>query len=309
MAASIIQQVKRVYKVEGVRGVWKRGLRKIRLALLRATHPRGLILRKVGESLMWLDLYDRGISIELLETRAHEPEVTKLLSEELEEGMNVIDIGANIGYYVLLEAKRVGPEGKVYAIEPVPRTFDTLTLNIQVNGLSNVECFPVAIAEQTGFVEMNVTVSSNWSHVVSGDVERMKTEGFRKFFAGAVERRIKVPALTLDEFVERAGVERVNFIRMDIEGYEVKVVDGMWRILSDPRNRPLKLCWELHVGMFENPEPLFAPLLKRLFDLGFLPGWVRTFEGGVLRDLSPEEFLRVILSRPFRLYHILLVKE
>ena len=72
MPASIFRQIRRVYKLEGARGVWERGLRKARLALLRATHPRGLIVRRVGESLMWLDLYDRGISVERLEKGAYE---------------------------------------------------------------------------------------------------------------------------------------------------------------------------------------------------------------------------------------------
>jgi len=80
---------------------------------------------------MHVHRFDRGIGKELVCYREHEPTATALLKTFLREGMTILDIGANIGYYALLEARSVGPSGRVVAVEPEPRNAALLRRNVQ----------------------------------------------------------------------------------------------------------------------------------------------------------------------------------
>ena len=91
------------------------------------------VIKKIQGSKMLLDLRDKGIHKDLFLYGCREPECTKIVQKELCEGMKVVDIGANIGYYALMEAQIVGDSGKIYAIEPEPRNFRMLERNIEMN--------------------------------------------------------------------------------------------------------------------------------------------------------------------------------
>jgi len=88
---------------------------------------------------------DLGISQELLIFRTHEPLSTRLLYEEIKEGIVCIDIGSNIGYYAILESKLIGDGGQVIAFEPLQKNYETLLHNIDLNKLSNVKAYNTAV--------------------------------------------------------------------------------------------------------------------------------------------------------------------
>jgi hypothetical protein len=77
--------------------------------------------------------HDPGISRELTVYHIHEPNATGLFRNHVKEGMHVVDIGSNLGYYALLAATLVGPKGRILAIEPEPQNYELLTMNITVN--------------------------------------------------------------------------------------------------------------------------------------------------------------------------------
>jgi protein-L-isoaspartate O-methyltransferase len=85
---------------------------------------------------MYLRIRDKGVSRQLALVGVREKFSTETLQGELREGDCVVDIGANIGYYALMEARLVGSYGKVYAIEPVSYNFQLLENNIQLKKLS-----------------------------------------------------------------------------------------------------------------------------------------------------------------------------
>ena len=89
-----------------------------------------LVLKDVLGSKMYLDETDLGLSWDLITDGIREAYLVEIVKKELKKGDIVIDIGANIGYYVLLESKIVGEKGKVYAIEPVPQNVDILRKNL-----------------------------------------------------------------------------------------------------------------------------------------------------------------------------------
>jgi FkbM family methyltransferase len=175
---------------------------------------------------------DTGISQELLLFKTHEPIATQLLIQTLKPGMICLDIGANIGYYVLLERKIVGVTGKVVAIEPSPIAFNYLRKNLEINKFDNVEIHRLAMAGEVLFVPFIIDEKSNLSRVADGSPNE----------AGGVTA---VPAQTLDSFVEAMRFSKLDLIRMDVEGYEDIILTNGRAILR--RYKP-SLLIEVHAS-------------------------------------------------------------
>lgn len=158
-----------------------------------------------------------------------EPEVLGAVTATVKPGMTVIDIGAHIGYYTLLFAKFVGPNGRVVAFEPLPVNFELLNRNIQLNELTHVQAFSQAVF--SGNEEIILTVPDDLRH--SGDASVYHGRGTKQF---------RVPAITLDSFCNSAGL-RPDILKMDVEGAEYDVLIGAKRTMD--LHRP-KLLIELH---------------------------------------------------------------
>jgi FkbM family methyltransferase len=173
---------------------------------------------KVQGSIMELDLRDNGISKELLLDGVRERESTELLKGIVREGDVVVDIGSNIGYYALMESILVGHPGMVYAIEPVRRNFISLTKNISLNGYKNIKAYQLAIGDKQEKVDMNISKKCNWNTIIKTD----KIE-----LTGITET---VEVTKLDKFL--SILRKPNFVRMDVEGYEINILKGMNRTLK-----------------------------------------------------------------------------
>lgn len=165
-----------------------------------------------------------------------EPEVQEALAALIEPGQTIYDVGANIGFFTLLCSRLVGPEGRVYAFEPIPENLATLRHNVVLNGLSNVTIVEQALSSSTGTAEMFV---SPWSAFHSLNVEGASKQANHGPEAGQIE----VQTVTLDEFVEREGVRAPDLLKIDVEGAELIVLEGGRATLRTVQ--PLLLC-ELH---------------------------------------------------------------
>jgi len=177
---------------------------------------------------------DKGISAELLIFKTHEPLTTELLKKELKKGMVCLDVGSNIGYYVLLERKIVGSEGRVIAVEPSQLNFSYLKKNVHQNGFSDIEAFKFAFTSSDRVVPFLMDAQSNLSRVVNGNVCSLE---------GLV---MKVPARSLDSFTAQYRFDKLDFLRMDIEGHEVHVFSG--GLCTIERFRPILLI-EVHKSL------------------------------------------------------------
>lgn len=229
-----------------------------------------------------LDTRDSGISKELFLYRIHEPLMTELMGEILREGMVVVDVGSNIGYYVVIEKALVGPEGIVVAIEPSPSNVRLLRRNIAINGLTGVIVKAGAAGDRDGSGMLHLSHGSNWNTML--DVPHAK--------AGTVE----VEMFQLDTLVARLGLERVDVVRMDIEGYEVFALQGMHRILRE--HNPW-LIMELHpttVGAGPIIE-LLSVLAKMGYEVEFVfdrPSdfaWMKPRRESCLRPLGIQQLM------------------
>ena len=212
---------------------------RIFLRLLRIIPGKANLGRFPGirESYLWLSrLFPKEMTVEfrgnkmylrpadgvlergfLLLGRTYEEGVTRLFYKLVKRGMTVVDIGAHIGYYTLIAAKLVGPEGKVFAFEPEPGNFSLLKRNVELNGYENVTLINRAVSDSNSVVTLYLDSVDSGAH---GQAPDERTKG-----------SIPVTATLLDESI--SSDVAIDFVKMDIEGGEEKALDGMQRILRE----------------------------------------------------------------------------
>jgi FkbM family methyltransferase len=193
---------------------------------------------------------DQGISTELLVFGKHEPLVTRLVKSVVKEGMVCMDIGSNIGYYALLEGRIVGARGSVFAIEPSSSSYRYLERNVALNHLENTFPKRFAVSDVDSFVRLETGSRSNLTRVVDAQFVTQKTE--------------EVPSKKIDSFVAEAGIERIDFLRMDIEGHECNAILGARDSLA--KWRPA-IVVEVHRKLMGESRTI--QLLVILRDLGY----------------------------------------
>jgi FkbM family methyltransferase len=143
----------------------------------------------------------------------------KLIKDALRPSMTVLDIGANVGYYTLMIARGLQDSGQVYAFEPEPFNFRLLAANVKTNGYTNVTLVRKAVCEVDGEVNVFKDADRHGAHSLwLNNITQLSS----------VER---VSAITLDSFSE--SVERVDLIKMDIQGAEGGAIRGGERLLSE----------------------------------------------------------------------------
>lgn len=225
--------------------------------LNRRTVPKlkeGYVIKNILGSKMYLDTFDEGICRDLIIDGIREASQVETVVRELKEGDIVVDIGANIGYYALLEAKLIGDKGKVYAIEPVPENIDLLKKNIALNKLSNIEVHQLAIGDKNGSAPMYTSVRRNLGTLREVSQSRKDT---------LVKGTVNVEVVTLDHFINNKPNPRI--IRMDVEGYEYQVIKGMSGLLR--MRLPLTIFIEFHFPTLKKEESV--EILGTLHDSGF----------------------------------------
>lgn len=149
----------------------------------------------------------------------YEPVLSEFILRHVQEGDVCVDAGANIGYFTLLFAKRVGPSGKVIAIEAAPDTARRLRANVELNGVDRiVDVVQAACAAEKGeltfYLHPRVDAFSRLSPPVKGDFDRR--------FTGSTWIPTAVTADTLASIVG-ADAPRVSFIKVDVEGAETAI--------------------------------------------------------------------------------------
>jgi FkbM family methyltransferase len=157
----------------------------------------------------------------------YEPEVWKRLMQELRTGDTFVDVGAFVGLYSVAAGLRVGVSGRVWAFEPDPGNFSILTEHIAINGLESV-----ANAR-------NMAVSNRDSR--SSFVAGKGVQSRLAFDDG--ERGISMNVIALQEFFTG---DKVDVMKIDVEGFEQAVLEGALGLLKDLRRRPRAIFIEMH---------------------------------------------------------------
>ena len=182
-----------------------------------------------------------------------DPNEFAFLDRLLQPGMTFFDIGANEGIYSVFAAKRVGRKGKVWAFEPSGRELERLRRNLKLNGL-DVRVFPLALAERSGEAELTV---AGYEHEGQNTLGKFAHEGIE------AARRETVKLERLDDIVAQKRPARIDVIKADVEGAELRLFRGAQATLR--KYRPI-LLFEVSAGSLEHQESSAEGLLEYLRD-------------------------------------------
>ena len=212
--------------------------------------------KKVFNYRLYLDTSDRGLSRTLFLFGKREIDHYKMLHEILEPGMYILDIGANIGYYAVMESLVVGPTGKVTAFEPMSRNVQMLKRNVELNGASNIDVVQGAVSASTGTGKMFMSSHSN--------LHTFHRDGSAADYLESTP--VDVPTMTLRDAVSRSGL-RTDLIRMDVEGHEVEILGQLIELVRKDVIAP-RVIFETHLSRYTLGND-FVPVLNDLFSLGY----------------------------------------
>ena len=213
----------------------------------------------------------RGLSEELAMFGTHEPLATSSYLEFVKPGDQVIDVGSNIGYWLLLAASKIGTSGRILGFEPVPAVFEILKRNIQHAGYSNVELYPWAIGSKAGNAEFYQSKIPNWGSLIQDN---------RLLPTGSYQVSVK----KLDDILDDHPSLRPTILRMDVEGAELMVLEGARRIVSRFKPslcvefHPFILGWQMIRDLLTDFQALgysSGILIERTWDHPWISAWMR----------------------------------
>lgn len=184
-----------------------------------------------------------------------EPEETAQVEEYLKPGMTFVDVGANVGYYTLMAAAAVGESGRVLAFEPSPYAFGRLAETLRSNGVSNVLAFPVGLGGVSGALPLFMP-QRRGNHTPS-------------MVAAGRGGGLEVPVRRLDDCLAELGVERVDLMKIDVEGFEPNVVEGAAGYIT--RGKVGAILCEFNSHWLERNGVSAEEFFETLVGLGFEP--------------------------------------
>jgi FkbM family methyltransferase len=152
----------------------------------------------------------------------HEPHVARIIRDCVRPGDTCLDVGANIGYFSMMMACVTGPQGRVYSFEPVPSTFEFLTLNAALAATQGlrIQARQAAVSSKTGEL-----VIEHREHSTLNQVREAANESDAK--------SDRIPSITLNDFLRTTAITgRVKLLKVDVEGHELAVLEGALNVLQ-----------------------------------------------------------------------------
>jgi FkbM family methyltransferase len=218
-----------------------------RRQLTAAVEPIGLQVRAYAEDVMGRHLFKRGV---------HEALLSNFVLQQLplRDDAVVLDIGANLGWYSLLLAKRC-PKARIHAFEPEPRNLGLLRDNLARNDIHNVTVHAVAVAERSGAMQFFPYPDKNM--------------GRHSLVPMAGLTPIEVQVVAIDDFLREQRIDpaSIDFVKIDVEGYELPALQGARTLLAA---RPTILA-EFAPKYIRRAGADPAAMLQFLLDAGFQP--------------------------------------
>ena len=203
-----------------------------------------------------LFLSKKGLALSISHYGTYEELESKIMEEKIEMGNIVVDVGANIGLHTLNMARIVGNTGQVFAFEPDPSNFEILKKNVKINNYKNIILEQKAVGDKHGRTTLYQSDHPG-KHRIFPQTEQAKSQ-------------VQVELTNLDNYFDSDMIDKINFIKIDVEGLEFSVLKGMKNILKN--SKKIKILFE------------FMP--ENTMEVGF----------------TPIELLNYLTSNDFKLY-------
>jgi len=198
---------------------------------------------KMEGNIMYLDDID---SLNLSIFGAIEQEETNLIKKLVRKGNTILDLGANIGYYTLIFSKLVEQEGKVFAFEPDPQNYFLLEKNVAANRITNCSIFQSAVARTEGVARLYLSDTNYADH--------------RLYSSKNNQKSLEVKTISVDRFLLN---EKIDFIKMDIQGTEGDAILGMTSLLQKEELFILTEYWPKGIREFGTSPKDFLDILSK----------------------------------------------
>jgi len=202
---------------------------------------------KQNQTDRWFDI--NGVKMHLDITNPHtwdlhnnkkyEDDVKKIFLNKINEGDTVIDVGANIGYFSLLAAKKIGSKGKIFAIEPMKQANNWLKKNLKLNDFKNDEVLEVAIGDKQGIMKMYKKSESSEMIILNPTISKKDL-----IICGEINIE------TIDNIISQKKIEKVNLLKIDVEGFEYEALLGCKE--SFKANKIENIICEIHTKYLKN---------------------------------------------------------
>lgn len=219
-----------------------------------------ILCRVLGKYLMQVDGRDISVAPHLALNGYWESWVTQFLSRTVQPGWTCVDVGANVGYFTLLLADLVGSSGTVVALEPQTRVYELLRLNQELNGFSNIRAVQTAAGAEHGNVVLQLPFSL-WggAHVSAVETEPRST--------------IETTEVVVSEPLTSVVYEGVpDFIKIDAEGAEPAIWQGMGPWLAQVRKQLPRLLIEWAPGRYDDPGAFLTEIESAGYKLALVDG-------------------------------------
>jgi FkbM family methyltransferase len=146
----------------------------------------------------------------------HEPDILKIIKDNVKEGDVVVDVGANIGQHTIFMTRFVGDSGFVYSFEPLLTNTDSIRKSLTLNNSTNAKVETMAVGEKNTRVKMYVPETAN-------------DRSSRELVGSVSDKYVEVEMITLDTYFKE---KKIDFIKIDTEGFESEVLSGAREIIS-----------------------------------------------------------------------------
>jgi FkbM family methyltransferase len=299
----VIKKIKTYVKSIGVFGFFNASQQVINhyyfKLVRRFSTPGQLISKRIHNYRMLLDIEDPGISFVLFQQGTREQQLKLILEKEVKEGDTIIDLGANLGYYTLMLWKLAGEDGKIYALEPSPGNFEILKKNLLLNNVGNVvECFHLAGGEKPSKQKLYISEMSNTNTFIRD----LYHSGNRS--VGITENFEIVDTIDMTSFIK--GKRKIDLIRMDIEGYEVEVFEGLRQAIENGSFSG-KIVFECHFPKYDDEKHSMRKQLKMLFENDYHPKIMTSNDEKVTkffkRGYKPQKVIQTSVARFQGIYY------
>lgn len=246
-------------------------LNSFRILLVKALKKvlGGVKFRGKGTLLSMLCPRDREIEIEVAGYRfrcnlaehiqrtiflwGHDQDAFAFIRSRIRPGATFVDVGANVGIFSLMASQIVGPTGRVISVEPNPATFARLSRTVAENSISNITLCNVGLADISSKLELFTGTSEG------NDTASM--------LPGVSTISVTVDVLPLDRLVEQLGVERIDYMKIDVDGFEHKVLSGAEKLMAAGKIRHMQCEFsDIHLRIVgSSPEKLHDAITSHGF--------------------------------------------
>jgi FkbM family methyltransferase len=211
-------------------------------------------------------------------TGDYEPYLKKHFKNFVKNGDYVLDVGANIGFHTLYFAELTGVNGKVFSFEPIPVNFNALQSNIKLNQFPQITAINKALGNTNSPMEIHV------------DQDAQNPGAFNLLDKGP--KNTVIDCIKGDDFLDRNQIEKIDFIKIDVEGFEYEVFKGLSKTIKN--SKPIIIFeydYNYQHKLNDNPKIIFEFLTQFGYQFFTIDGYGNKAKCNWVEEVKESEIL------------------